>query len=398
MKSNIVLLALVLAFGGVAQAQTRHTILSENFESLPLGPNLDEGLAGEEVWTVTPPAGWTNDTSGVPGVGTAQDGVTEWAGWSFTNKDWWAQTAGDQRRTEFELGQGTVAVADPDEWDDAGHADSAAAGWYKTYLSTNAIDLSTSKAGTAQLWFDSSWRPEFDSNYRQTGILTVSFDGGDPIELFLWESDSTSPNFKDDDSTNETIFLDIDNPVGAASMVLTFGMFDAGNDWWWAIDNIRVTAIRSAQRAFNSSPRHQSEDVSVNTVLSWSPGEYVGGLSPQHRVILSDNLAAVEDGSAVVATQDATSFDAAGLLDFSTTYYWRIDEANRTTGWDEGNVWQFSVEPFDLQIPNENITATASSSFGVSTAERTIDESGLVDDLRMRYVGNVQTRPACSLP
>jgi hypothetical protein len=23
-------------------------------------------------------------------------------------------------------------------------------------------------------------------------------------------------------------------------MVLTFGLFDAGNDWWWAVDNIHV--------------------------------------------------------------------------------------------------------------------------------------------------------------
>jgi hypothetical protein len=26
-------------------------------------------------------------------------------------------------------------------------------------------------------------------------------------------------------------------------MVLTFGLTDAGNDWWWAIDNVHVEAI-----------------------------------------------------------------------------------------------------------------------------------------------------------
>ncbi len=25
-------------------------------------------------------------------------------------------------------------------------------------------------------------------------------------------------------------------------MVFSFEMFDAGNDWWWAIDNVKVTA------------------------------------------------------------------------------------------------------------------------------------------------------------
>ena len=222
MKSIVIMLAFVLAFGGVAQAQNTQILLAEDFEGLQLGPNVEERLAGEAVWTDTPPAGWTNDVSGVPGVGnSATDGVTEWAGWAFTDKDWWAQAANDQRRLEFTLGQGTIAVADPDEWDDATHRGPISADPYDTWLSTPAIDLSTSEAGTAQLRFDSSWRPEFDGNYHQTANLTVSFDGADPIELFLWESDSASPNFKGDHSTNETIVVNLDNPPGAASMLLS---------------------------------------------------------------------------------------------------------------------------------------------------------------------------------
>jgi hypothetical protein len=31
-----------------------------------------------------------------------------------------------------------------------------------------------------------------------------------------------------------------DNPAGAASMVITFAMPSAQNDWWWAIDNVQV--------------------------------------------------------------------------------------------------------------------------------------------------------------
>ena len=111
-------------------------LFAEDFEGLVLGPNVDESLAGEEVWTETPPEGWMIDESGIPGIGDpAMDSVTEWAGWAFTYKDWWVQTAGDQDRSQFTLGVGTVAVADPDEWDDQTHADSAAAGWYKTFLS-----------------------------------------------------------------------------------------------------------------------------------------------------------------------------------------------------------------------------------------------------------------------
>ena len=44
---------------------------------------------------------------------------------------------------------------------------------------------------------------------------------------------------------------------------------------------------------------------------------------------------------------DANSFDASGLLDFDTTYYWRIDEvndANPDSPW-EGPIWSFSLPP-----------------------------------------------------
>ncbi|MEZ6118097.1 MAG: PEP-CTERM sorting domain-containing protein [Pirellulaceae bacterium] len=26
-------------------------------------------------------------------------------------------------------------------------------------------------------------------------------------------------------------------------MVVNFGLYDAGNDWWWAIDNVSVSAV-----------------------------------------------------------------------------------------------------------------------------------------------------------
>ncbi len=218
------------------------TLFAEDFEGLVLGPKVDEAVPGAEVWTETPPPGWAIDESGIPGIGDpTTDGVTEWAGWAFADKDWWIETAEDQNRSQFTRGIGTVAIADPDEWDDAGHADAAAAGWYKTFMSTPSIDIAAAKPGTLKLTFDSSWRPEFDDDYHQTANLTVSFDGGAPEELFRWESDGSSKKYKAD-ATNEAVTIIIDPPAGAATMVLTFGLFDAGNDWWWAIDNITVTA------------------------------------------------------------------------------------------------------------------------------------------------------------
>jgi len=221
----------------------RFLLFEEDFESVVLGTSVEESAGTEEVWTDTPPDGWIVDESGVPGIGDlATDGVTEWAGWAFADKQFWINTD-QQRRAEFELGQGVVAVADCDEWDDAAHPGPIASDPYDTWLSTPAIDISGAQAGTVQLTFDSSWRPEFDDNYHQTANITASFDGAEPIEVLLWESDSSSPNFKHDQSTNETIVVDLDNPPWATSVVLTFGLFEAGNDWWWAIDNVQVTGF-----------------------------------------------------------------------------------------------------------------------------------------------------------
>ena len=223
---------------------------SEDFEGVTLMPNVDEGTPGEfqEAWSREGPEGWVIDTSGVPGVDSPDedgdglpdnDGVTEWAGWTFASKDFWFSADG-QRRAEFTLSEGTVLVADPDEWDDKGHADSAANGWYETWVDLPTISLEGTDENAAILKFDSSWRPEFDSNYRQSGEITVSFDGGDPQQVLLWLSDSSSPFFKDDNSTNETIVIPLFNPAGASEIDVRIRMFDAGNDWWWAIDNVEL--------------------------------------------------------------------------------------------------------------------------------------------------------------
>ncbi len=84
-------------------------MFSENFDSMPLGPNWEEGIStgsgGQQtkVWTKVAPAGWTVDDSLMQGLGNpATNGVMEWAG-SFTDPKWWAETAGNQNRSSLVL-------------------------------------------------------------------------------------------------------------------------------------------------------------------------------------------------------------------------------------------------------------------------------------------------------
>src|SRR5690349_9307402 len=103
----------------------------ENFDGLAFGPNQEERVEGENVWTKTPPAGWVKDDTGVPGYNNPDlpadpnnpdnNGVTEWIGFTFAKKDWWVEAAGNQDRDQFTKGTGGVMIADPDEWDDENH-------------------------------------------------------------------------------------------------------------------------------------------------------------------------------------------------------------------------------------------------------------------------------------
>jgi hypothetical protein len=238
-------MAAFAAIPGTAEART--TLFFEDFDGVSLGPNIDETLANPDAWTQTPPIGWAVDDSGVPFNGSATRGVTEWKGWSYADKLWWAETAGDQQRSQFALGQGAVAVADPDEWDDKGAPVSGTpfGGYYNAFMTTPAISLSTAVTNTAKLTFSSSWRAECcddgpaDTN-NQTATIRASYDGGVNFsEVLRWDSSAASSTYKSD-ATNETVVLNLNNPAGAQNIVLRFGLTNAGNDWWWAIDNVEV--------------------------------------------------------------------------------------------------------------------------------------------------------------
>ena len=163
----------------------------------------------------------------------------------------------------------------------------------------------------------------------------------------------------------------------------------AGGWGWLAVDEIRITnAVSLAaepRQAANPDPQDKATDVPLDVVLHWTVGEYAPAVNG-HQVYFSASFDDVNEGlaDASVAITSEPVFDTADLpfaLEFETTYYWRIDEANDVTGWNRGQVWSFTTEPF--AYPIGQITATASSVDDPETGpEKTIDGSGLdADDL-----------------
>jgi len=232
---------------GTAVPTTGATLLTQNFEFLPLIA-FPAGIGGGDGtdYTLVPPLNYTVDNSLL-----ATGGQVPYRGYSFMDKNSWIREAG-QSRDAFTKGIGTVAVADPDQFDDATNG-----GAFNSRFLSRPINLTGVTANTVVLDFDSSFRPE-DS---QIGTLDVRFDGGAWTQILRLDPTNTSnaaPSATVNPvNLNESLrsgvptgistgglgaapFRSILNPVGATTMELRWGTVGQ-NDWWWALDNIRVS-------------------------------------------------------------------------------------------------------------------------------------------------------------
>jgi len=251
-KRNAAAAALAAWLAGPPAVSKATTFLYEDFEGVTLGPAVNENIPPDLLgWTDTPPAGWTVDDSHIPGVASgddARDGRTEWAGWSFASKDFWTAADG-QRRGEFTKGQGVLAIADPDEWDDQPHdAITDLSNIYSAYMSTPTFSVAGFRPGKLFLKFDSSFRPEGPDDgpaYNdQSPVVKTSWGGGPQSEIMRWTSDPAAAMggtvMRDDNNTNDTVIIPLTVPTGATTLQLEFGLERCENDWWWAIDNVAV--------------------------------------------------------------------------------------------------------------------------------------------------------------
>ena len=206
-------------------------ILDENFNNLELFPAEDEayGACGNSIgpdvlgWTHEPPENWTIDNTNMPEVGTI-----EWRGWSFASMDFWVD-AEDQLRSQFTRADGTVAVVDPDEWDDCGNA--ASFGSYNSILTSPLIPLT---GNPIHISFDSHYRQEAP----QQVYLTVTNVSGGIIETLLHYSSNAGSDNASGDVLNQRLSFSVESDED--EIYFNWEMADAGNNWYWAIDNVTI--------------------------------------------------------------------------------------------------------------------------------------------------------------
>lgn len=275
-------------------------LFQEDFDAIPLQtsttynpPNGIPNAFSQDL------PGWDIEND-IPGETAPNIGVPEWTGWSFAREDFWKGVGGifgdRPGRQTFFRGQNTVAVADPDQWNtpQLNFGDPAnRLGYYNSFLQTPLISLGQRdpRDTRLRLAFDTSWRGEccddgefLDNSLvnqnNQTAIVRVRVDGGSWQEVLRWESapffdalgrptreefipglppSTPNPRFVDYE-LNERIYIDLDDLIDGSNFAtasggiafasaassggveIEFGMEDAGDDGWWAIDNVQMAS------------------------------------------------------------------------------------------------------------------------------------------------------------
>ncbi|MHC4520908.1 MAG: LamG-like jellyroll fold domain-containing protein, partial [Planctomycetota bacterium] len=147
-------------------------------------------------------------------------------------------------------------------------------------------------------------------------------------------------------------------------------------------DEIRTLMDATAlAKAADPVPAHQATDVPRDVTFSWTPGKYAA----THDVYFATSFNDVNDASrsnpmGVLASegQAATAYTPADVLDFQTTYYWRVDEVNAAPDNTifKGDLWSFTAEPFAYPIAGITAASNAVSESGAGP-DNTVNGSGL---------------------
>ncbi len=147
-------------------------------------------------------------------------------------------------------------------------------------------------------------------------------------------------------------FDEVDNATGGSpqgTLTYTPGTLKMAKTYYWRVDEFDVVETHkgdvwsfTTEGAVGSpNPENGAEDISQTPTLTWVPGVF----ADRYEVYFGADAAALElKGSGNLGSEDHEP----GLLEWNTTYYWRIDEANSAntdSPW-TGPLWSFTTANF----------------------------------------------------
>jgi hypothetical protein len=146
-------------------------------------------------------------------------------------------------------------------------------------------------------------------------------------------------------------FDEVDNAAGAlpqGAATYTPGTLKMAKTYYWRVDEFDIVETHKGDIwSFTTEgavaaldPANGSVDITQTPVLTWTPG-----LGASHEVYFGTDASSLELKAS--GNLGSESFEP-GQLEWNTTYYWRIDEANSTnadTPW-TGPLWSFTTANF----------------------------------------------------
>jgi len=155
-------------------------------------------------------------------------------------------------------------------------------------------------------------------------------------------------------------FDEVNNAAGGlpqGTATYTPGTLKLAKTYYWRVDEFDaietykgdIWSFTTEGGVGSPDPANGAVDVKHTPVLTWSPGVY----AVSHQVYFGTDKEAVRNADTgspeykVAGDLGSESYDP-GKLQWNTTYYWRIDEANNTnpdSPW-TGNVWSFTTANF----------------------------------------------------
>ncbi|MDT8302319.1 MAG: hypothetical protein RQ760_12605 [Sedimentisphaerales bacterium] len=154
-------------------------------------------------------------------------------------------------------------------------------------------------------------------------------------------------------------FDDVNNASGGLPQGTTDYRHDPlkmATTYYWRVDEFDIIETHKGDvwsfitegAVSNPTPAKNAVDVSQTAVLSWTPGQ-----GASHEVYFGTDASALELKSS--GSLGSESYDP-GQLEWNTTYYWRVDEAdsaNADSPW-TGPLWSFSTADFLVLDDMEN--------------------------------------------